>query len=162
MLIRVYSCFFLFFPPRLPTYSRLCNGHAPLLIQKGCASAGQKVQLRLVGQYATPDDSSIAPGMWEKKKMFGKVSVALAKCLLHSQSDCRTLLPHSHALANASSGFFPCFSLLVCSSFPRFPTYSKSCNGHAPLLIQKGRARTGQKVQPRRVSKCPAPHPRVS
>jgi hypothetical protein len=45
------------------------------------------------------------------------------------------------------SGFF----LGPVYSFPLFLTYSRSCNEHAPLLIQKGRARAGQKVQPRRV-----------
>jgi hypothetical protein len=32
------------------TFSRSCNGHAPLIIQEGCACAGQKVQPRRVGQ----------------------------------------------------------------------------------------------------------------
>jgi hypothetical protein len=96
--------------------------------------------------------------------MFGIVSVVLAKCMLHSQSVCRTLLPH--ALANASLGFFlvfPCVSLcFVCSSFPCFPTYSRSCNGHAPLLIRKGPARAGQKVQPRQVGQNSAPNSSIA
>jgi hypothetical protein len=79
--------------------------------------------------------------------MSGKVYVALAKCMSHSQSVCRTLLPHSHA----------CFFAIFVSSCPRFPTYSRSCNGHAPLLIQKGRARAGQRVQPRRVGQNSTP-----
>jgi hypothetical protein len=36
-------------------------------------------------------------------------------------------------------------------SFPPFPTSWRSCNGPAPLLIQEGRARAGQKVHPSRV-----------
>jgi hypothetical protein len=43
-------------------------------------------------------------------------------------------------------GFFLFF--LTFSS--RFLTSTRSCNGHAPLIIQEGRARAGQKVQPRR------------
>jgi hypothetical protein len=31
-----------------------------------------------------------------------------------------------------------------------FPTFLRSCNGHAPLLVQEGRALAGQNVQPRR------------
>jgi hypothetical protein len=71
----------------------------------------------------------------------GKVSVALT---------------HSHlgaALVNFS--IFPIFSVF---SPPCFSTHSGLCDGHAPLLIQKGHARTGQKVQPRRVGPCAAPN----
>jgi hypothetical protein len=85
------------------------------------------------------------------KKMSGKVSVALVKCMSHSQSVCRTLLPHSHAC------FFGIFPLFFLCPLPRFSTYSRSCNGHAPLLIQKGRTQAGQKVQPRRVGQNSAP-----
>jgi hypothetical protein len=110
----------------------------------------------------------------EGRKMFGKVSVAL---------DCRTspdssiaqgngrergvdkvsfALTLSHFVATLARtckclfGIFLVFSLLVYS-FPRFPTYSRSCNGHVPLLIQKGRARARQKFLPRRVGQSAAP-----
>jgi hypothetical protein len=74
-----------------------------------------------------------------------KTSVRHSGCLTH-KSVCRTLLPHSHAC------FFP------CSFFSSLPTSLRSCNGHAPLLIQKGRARAGQEVTPRRVGPCATPN----
>jgi hypothetical protein len=75
-----------------------------------------------------------------EKKMFGIVTVALAKCLLHFVASLACMLLRD-------------FPLLFLCSFPRFPTLSRSCNGHAPLLIQKGR---GQKVQPRQVRQSSA------
>jgi hypothetical protein len=41
---------------------------------------------------------------------------------------------------------------------PHFLTSMRSCNRHAPLLIQEGRARAGQYVQPLRVGQYPAPN----
>jgi hypothetical protein len=43
------------------------------------------------------------------------------------------------------------FLVLPCNFPPCFLTFLRSCNGHAPLLIQKGRAPARQKVQPLRV-----------
>jgi hypothetical protein len=41
---------------------------------------------------------------------------------------------------------------------PSFLTSLRSCNGHAPLIIQEGRARAGQRVQPHRVGHCATPN----
>jgi hypothetical protein len=72
--------FFLSFLSLLPNLlTRSCNRRTPLLIQKGCARAGQKVQPRQVGQSAAPNNS-IALGKGGER--IGKVSVALT--LLHS------------------------------------------------------------------------------
>jgi hypothetical protein len=111
------------------TSLRSCNGHAPLIIQEGRARTGHRVPC------ATPN-SSKALGMW---------GGGVAKCL--SRSRIRTRVPHSLIL----QVFFVFFLLFSVFSPPRFPTSLRSCNGHAPLISQEGRARAGQKVQPRRV-----------
>jgi hypothetical protein len=73
-------------------------------------------------------DSSIAHGVGG-----GKVFFALTL----------TLVPHLNV-----------FFFVPVYSFPPPPPASqphpRSCNGHAPLIIQEGRARAGQKIQPRR------------
>jgi hypothetical protein len=61
---------------------------------------------------------------------------------------CLRTLAHAH-FGNALK-CFPLWSYLIFSS-PRLLTSLRSCNGHAPLIIQEGPARAGQKVQPRRV-----------
>jgi hypothetical protein len=43
-------------------------------------------------------------------------------------------------------------------TFQVLPTSMRSCKGHALLIIQEGRARAGQEVQPRRVGPCAAPN----
>jgi hypothetical protein len=70
-----FSRHLLFFSPCFQTSLRLCNGHLPLLIQKGCARTGQKVQRRQVGQNSAPDSSK---GLWKGERK------CLAKCLSHS------------------------------------------------------------------------------
>jgi hypothetical protein len=40
--------------------------------------------------------------------------------------------------------------ILPFKFFPHFSTSLRSCNGHAPLLVQERRARAGQHVQSRR------------
>jgi hypothetical protein len=91
-----------------------------------------------VGQSAATN-SSIAHGMGESG--VNKVSFAFTL---------RTRVPHSQVIVLV-------FSLFLSSLFLAFPTYSRSCNGHTPLLIQKGCARAGQKFQPRRVGQCASP-----
>jgi hypothetical protein len=137
-----FFLFFLTFSSQFLTSSRSCNRHAPLIIQKGRARAGQKVQPRRVGPNSSLD-SSIALRRGEKRKE----KKCLAKCLSHLQgvcSPCKCLLHCVAALARMLLQFSE-------SSFPRFPTSSRSCNGQAPLLIQEGRARAGQKVHARQV-----------
>jgi hypothetical protein len=131
MLIRV---FLVCSVPRFPTYSRLCKGHAPLLIQKERARAGQKVQPHWVGQNSAPDSST---ALEKGEKVFGKVSVALAKCLLHSQSVCCTWLPQLHALANGFFGIFPCF-FLTCMFFSSLPNLLKVVQRARPSSNLKG------------------------
>jgi hypothetical protein len=55
------QCFNLFSPPASQPPLRLCNGHAPLIIQEGRARAGQYVQPRQGGQ-SSDLNSSIAQG----------------------------------------------------------------------------------------------------
>jgi hypothetical protein len=115
--------------PFFLTSSRSCKGHAPLIIQEGRARVGQKVQPCRVGQDSSLD-SSIAHGI---------LGVGGAKSFF-----ALTLLHLGAALK--------CFSNNPVYSFPPpLPTYTRSGNRHAPLLIQKRRAHAGQKVQPRRV-----------
>jgi hypothetical protein len=135
--------FFVFSFPCFPSYTRSCKGHTPLLIQKGCARPGQKVQPRQVSQSATPDSSMAlreGGGRSDQQSVFCAHDVALG---------CRTRIIWF---------FSPCHVF----SFPRFPTYLRSCNGPTPLLIQKGRARAGQKVQPRWVSQSTAPNSSIA
>jgi hypothetical protein len=114
---------------RFPTSLMSCNGHAPLIIQEGRARAGQNVQPRQDGLKSYLN-SSLAQG----KGWGGRESV--------SQGCCRTL-KHLAKVSSGSSWFsFPLSSHLLTSL--------RSCNGHAPLIIQEGRARAGQNVQRRR------------
>jgi hypothetical protein len=59
----------------------------------------------------------------------------LTKC--HLRSRCRTLLPHSHALANAYLGFFPCF-FLTCFFFSLLPNLLKVMQRARPSFNPKG------------------------
>jgi hypothetical protein len=56
MLVQDFS--FLFFSSLPNLHEVVQRGHNPLLIQKGCAHAGQKVEPRRVGQSAAPDSST--------------------------------------------------------------------------------------------------------
>jgi hypothetical protein len=141
---KCFFCFFLIFltfSSHFLTSSRSCNGHAPLIIQEGRARAGQKVQPRRVRQ-SSALNSSKARGKGRKD---GKRKCS-AKCLSHSQGVCLLAKCLSHYIA-ALFGVL----LIFESYFPLIPTSSRSCNGHAPLLIQEGRAHAAQKVQPRQV-----------
>jgi hypothetical protein len=90
-------------------------------------------------------DSSLAHG-WGVDRGGGAVMVMVIEV---GPSVCRA---HTFALGAALAIIF----FLPVLFHPRFLTSMRSCNGHAPLIIQEGCARAGQNVQPRRVGQTSA------
>jgi hypothetical protein len=77
----------------------------------------------------------------------------LQKCLSHCSSrllGMKKRLDSDKSVACTRTQLHACFFSFLMILLFLFPTDLRSCNGHAPLLVQEGRARAGQNVQQRR------------
>jgi hypothetical protein len=143
-----YHSFFItrfpFLSSQFLTSLRSCNGHAPLIIQEGRARAGlrpSRVEWGKVPHLTVSSHSEIGGGGgWVINCDF---LVGFSHSLLLFLLQCPFHFMMSHSL-----------------SHPVFLTSLRSCYGHAPLIIQEGRARAG--LRPSRAEWGRIPHSTVT
>jgi hypothetical protein len=113
---------------------RSCNRHIPPIIQEGRARAGQSTSCARWGKAPYPTVTSHA-------KIGGGAI-------------------NGHKVVYCTCKCIEMFFLIPIFFHPHFLTSMRSCNGHAPPIIQEGRACAGQSTS--RAGWDRAPHPTVT
>jgi hypothetical protein len=110
MVFMVFLFFsFLFFSFHFLTSSRLCNGHAPLIIQEQRARAGQNVQPRR-DRPNSDLNSSLAHGNREKISVLNCTSLS-SRMFLHKDFSVIMAFAHGMTCTCTRNRYIPLFSL---------------------------------------------------